>query len=210
MIRVVLADDHPLVREGCRKLIDETSEMCVVAECGDGTELLAVLAQTECDVVVLDLKMPGRSGLELLTEMAGRVTSPRVLALSMYPEEEFALRALRAGASGFLSKETAPEELLKAIKRIHGGGKYISQAVAELLANELDSERETRPHDRLSNREFEVFQLIGSGRSVGDISAALSLSVNTVNTYRRRILQKMRLHNNADLIRYTIQNELVV
>ena len=210
MIRILIADDHPIVLEGIKKLIDRDPSMSVVAECANGNEVLEKIREVECDVAMIDLKMPGKSGLQLIEELSQQQPKVRTLILSMYPEDQFGVRALKAGACGYLSKDSAAEELLQAITRVHGGGKYVSTVLAERLVLELDFESVGMPHERLSNREFEVFQLIASGIAVAEISTKLSLSVNTVNTYRRRILVKMGMGRNADLIRYALVHELVV
>ncbi len=210
MIRILIADDHPIVREGIKKLVDRDPSMSVVAECASGTQVLETIREVECDVAVIDLKMPGKGGLQLIEELSEQQPQISILILSMYPEDQFGVRALKAGACGYLSKDNAAEELLQAITRISDGGKYVSPVLTDRLVFDLDSQTARRPHETLSNREFEVLQLIASGSTVAEIAASLSLSTNTVNTYRRRILKKMGMVRSADLIRYALEHGLIV
>lgn len=209
MIRVLVADDHAVVREGLKRVINKGNDMEVVAEASNCHETLDQARRAPVDVVVLDVSMPGRGGLDTLKELKSRRRDLRVLILSMHPEDQFAIRFLREGADGYMTKESAPEQLLGAIRKIHRGGKYVSPTLAEKLATSLDREFEQPLHDRLSSREFQVLCLIASGKSVSEISEELQLSVKTVSTYRARILQKMGMKNNAQLIRYAIQRDLV-
>lgn len=209
MIKVLIADDHAVVRQGLKQILAETSEMLVVGEATTGAEALEKARSEQCDVVVLDMAMPGSSGLDILKEIRARHPKLPVLILSMHPEEQFAVRLLKAGASGYLSKESAPEELVKAIRKVVEGGKYVSPVLAERLALDLSADSSKPLHASLSDREFQVMCMMASGKTVTEIAEALSLSVKTVSTYRARILEKMSLNTNAELIRYAIQNQLV-
>lgn len=209
MIRVLLADDHAIVRAGLRELLADTGDIAVAGEAANGHEVLAQVRAHDYDVVVLDMTMPGRSGIELIRLIKQEKPRARILVLSMHSEEQYAVRALRAGASGYLTKESAAEQLTAAIRRIAAGGAFVSPETAERLARELRPEPERPPHTRLSDREFEVFRLIASGRSVSEIAAELSLSVKTVSTHKARILQKMGLSNQAELIRYALEHRLL-
>ena len=209
MIRVIIADDHALVREGLKKTLGEEHNIQVVAEARNSAEVQSSIVDVDADVLVLDISMPGASGLSLLQHVVTSKKNLKVLILSMHPEERFALRALREGASGYMTKESAPEELADAIRRIVSGRKYISAALAERLADELQSNGTTVQHELLSEREYEVFLFIASGKTVGQIAHELSLSVATVSTHRRRVMEKMRLSNNAEIIQYAYANNLV-
>jgi two-component system invasion response regulator UvrY len=209
MLRVLIADDHPVFRWGLRQIIAETSDLAVADEAADGREALLKARTGDYDLVLLDISMPFKNGLDVLSELkSDRPTLP-VLMLSMHPEEQYAVRAVRAGASGYLTKESAPEELVAAIRKVSRGGKYVSASLAEALASLLNEDDNRLPHETLANREHQVMLLIASGKSVSEIAQELSLSVKTVSTYRARILEKMRMTNNAELIRYAIKNELV-
>ncbi len=209
MIKIFIADDHLLIREGFKKIIEKEVNMTVVGEAENAQEVLQFLSEENCHIIVLDITMPGKSGLDLLKELKEMDKGVKVLILSMHPEERFAVTALKTGASGYITKERASEELVSAIKKIHTGGKYISQTLAEKLANDLDEKGHKKPHEKLSTREFQVFSLLGSGKSIQEISNELYLSQSTVNTYRNRILEKMSMSSNADFIRYAIKNNLV-
>ncbi|HEX4134543.1 MAG TPA: response regulator transcription factor [Bryobacteraceae bacterium] len=206
MVRVLIADDHPIVRKGLRQVLSEQPDMEIV-EAENGSEALRRIDESKFNVVLLDLSMPGLSGLEVLSQIKARQPEIPVLVLSGYPETEFAVRILRAGASGYLNKEMAPEELMQAIRVVMSGRKYIGPAVAELLANTLDGDR-GELHASLSDREFQVLLLIGAGKTVSEIAEQIALSVKTVSTYRARILEKMNLKNNAELMRYVIENKV--
>jgi DNA-binding NarL/FixJ family response regulator len=208
MIRVLIVDDHAVVRRGLRDILASESDVNVL-ETGDPYDALKVVRKEDIDIAVLDLDLPGKSGLELLKDVKRERPKLPVLILSVYPEEQFAVRTLKAGASGFLSKDAAPEDLVTAIRKISRGGKYISEAVAEKLLNNLNSEQTPAPHETLSDREFEILRLFGTGKTVGEIAGELSLSVPTVSTYRARILEKMSLKTTAELMRYAIQNNLI-
>jgi DNA-binding NarL/FixJ family response regulator len=207
MPRVLLVDDHVVVRKGLRKILEDRGEALEISEAGSGEEALAALREHH-DGVILDLTMPGRSGIELLVEIKHRFPDLPVLIMSLHAEEQFAVRALRAGASGYLTKSAAPEQLAAAFDRIMRGGRYISEAVAERLAAGA-SGAASAPHEQLSDREFEVMRGIASGETVSEIAARMHLSVKTVSTYRARLLDKMGMENNAELTRYAIQNGLV-
>jgi two-component system, NarL family, invasion response regulator UvrY len=209
MIRALIADDHAVVRQGLRQILQETSDMQVTGEAATGPEALERARGDSYDVVVLDITLPGRSGFEVLKEL--RVERPElpVLVLSMHAEEQFAVRLLKAGAAGYLNKETAPEELVKAIRKVVAGGRYVSPTLAEKLAFEIDAGSDKLAHETLSDREFQVMRMLASGKTVKEIAAELSLSVKTISTYRARILAKMNLHTNAELIHYAITNQLV-
>jgi len=208
MIRVLIADDHTVVRAGLRRLLDDVADLEVVAEAGTGPELLAAAARTPCDVVVMDLAMPGLPGLEVIQELRRRKPRLPILVLTMYPEDQYAVRTLSAGAAGYLHKAGSPDELLKAIRTVSTGRRYISSEVAACLAAHVDAHVEKPPHEQLSNREYQILRLIASGRSVGAIAEELCLSVKTISTFRRRVLDKLRLRNNAELTRYAIEHNI--
>ena len=207
-MKILIADDHPIVREGMKQIIAKASDMTIGGEALNGQETLARIEAEEFDAVVLDINMPGRDGLEILKEIRkSRPTLP-VLLLSMYSEDQVAVRALKAGASGFLNKESAPRELVQALRKIIGGGKYVSEALAEKLALGLDANLKAAEHEELSDREFQVLKMIASGKEVGEIAEELFISVKTVRTYRDRIMEKMNLKNDVELARYAIKNNL--
>ena len=209
MIKVAIADDHDVIREGIKRILDDTPDIRVMAEAVDGQELLAKVRAKPCDVVILDLTMPGRGGLDALKEL--RAEHPRlpVLVLSMHADNQYAVRVLKSGAAGYVTKTLASAQLVDAIHKVVGGGKYVTPVVAELLAMDLGNDLEAAPHARLSDREFQVLRLIASGKTVSEIAAELSLSVQTISTYRAHILEKMGLENNAQLTHYALQRHLV-
>ncbi|MGE5301179.1 MAG: response regulator [Acidobacteriota bacterium] len=209
MIRILIADDHRIVREGLKQILAETPDMIVVDEASNGQEVLGKVWENDYDVVLLDISMPGRSGLDILKQLKNERPKLAVLVLSMYSEEQYAIRALRAGASGYMTKESAPDELIEAIRKVSTGRKYISPTVAEKLAVSLEANDERPAHENLSDREYQVMCMIASGKTIKTIAGELSLSVKTVSTYRTRILEKMRMKNNAELTHYSIQNRLV-
>ncbi len=207
MIRLLVADDHPVVRRGLRDLFEEFG-MTVVAEAATADEVIALAPVTPLDAVVLDLSMPGATGLEVVRRLAGDCPRVPVLVLSIHPEDQIAIAALKAGAAGYLAKSSAPEELVAAIHTIVAGGRYIGQRLAEQLLREA-REPVSLPHERLSRREFEVLCRIAGGQTVSEIAAALALSVKTVSTYRARVLAKLALRTNAELMRYALERQLV-
>jgi len=209
MIRVLVADDHAIVRRGLKQILTAEPDMSVVGEARDGVEALEFARKHVCDVVVLDVSMPGPSGLEVLKDLKRERPKLPVLVLSIHPEDQLAIRVLKAGGAGYMTKETAPEELVKAVRRVVAGGRYVSARLAEKMALALQSDSDKPRHETLSDREYEVMCLIASGKSVSEIAAQLSLSVKTISTYRSRILEKMDLPNNAALTHYAIQNRLV-
>jgi two-component system invasion response regulator UvrY len=210
MIRVVVADDHPIVREGLRRVLDRQAGIEVVAEAERGDGLPGLVRSAHADVVVLDIAMPGPDFLELIPTLTSGEAPPRVLVLSGYPEEVYAVHALRVGASGYLEKANAPGLLVDAVRRVHGGGRFISASLADLLARQLAGEPPAADHHRLSAREMEVLRLIGSGLSLKEIGVRLGVNAKTVSTYRARILGKLRLRTNADLVRYALEHRLVL
>jgi len=209
MIRVLIADDHEVVRRGLVNILEDEHGMSVVAEACDATEALEKARATDVDVVLLDISMPGMSGLDALKELRSERPLVPVLILSIHPEEQYAVRVMRAGAAGYLTKDTAPEELVRAIRSVIGGHKYISQSLAERLARELTDGMEKAPHERLSDREYQMMLLIARGKTASEIATGLSLSVKTVSTYRSRVLKKMNLRNNAEIMRYAMERHLV-
>jgi two-component system invasion response regulator UvrY len=209
LIKILIADDHRIVREGLKQILAETQDMIVTDEANNAQEVLKKVWDNDYDVLLLDISMPGRSGLDILKQLKSDRPKLSVLVLSMYSEEQYALRALRAGASGYMTKESAPDELIEAIRKVSTGRKYISPSVAEKLAFSLESGDERPPQETLSDREFQVMCMIASGKTIKAIADELSLSVKTVSTYRARILEKMRMKNNAELTHYAIQNKLV-
>lgn len=209
MIEILIADDHAIVRRGLKQILAETQDIVVAGEATNGRETLDLVHQRDWDVLVLDITMPGRSGLDILKDIRQFRPNLPVLVLSMHAEEQFATRMLKAGADGYLNKESAPEELVKAIYKVHSGGKYVSPAQAERLVGAVAGGQTTQPHETLSDREFEILCLIASGKTVSQVAVQLSLSVKTVSTYRSRILEKMRMKTNAELTHYAIKNGLV-
>ena len=208
-IRIFIADDHPIVRPGLRRIVEEDPGMAIAGEAGDAAALLAALQSTAADLVLLDVSMPGAPFLETLKELRARHPSVRVLALSVHPEDQWAVRALRAGASGYLTKDHSPDQLLEAIRRVYRGGKYVSPTLAQRLAEQLDGGAERAPHELLSDREFEVMRRLGNGLTITQIASELALSAKTVSTYRARILEKMAVESNADLVRYAARYGLI-
>lgn len=209
MIRILIADDHHVVRKGLRQILLDEFPASVIEEVADAEELIKKVMHAQWDVVISDLSMPGRSGLDALQQIKLSYPNLPVLILSIHPEEQYALRALKSGASGYLSKDAAPDELVKAVKKVMLGKKYISQAIAEKLASSFSSDSLLSPHENLSDREFDVMKLLANGKSVSEIAERLSLSVTTVSTYRARVMVKMNLKSNSDLTRYAIEYKLI-
>jgi len=209
MYRVLIADDHTVVRRGLKQILLEGFPNAEVEEVADAEELIKKIIQSEWDLVISDLSMPGRSGLEALQQIKQLRPQIPVLILSIHPEEQYAIRVLRAGASGYLSKDMAPDELVIAVKKVMLGKKYITDTIAEKLAAVLDQDMSRLPHELLSDREFNVLKLLASGKSVSEIAESMFLSITTVSTYRTRMLTKMAMKTNADLTLYAIENKLI-
>jgi two-component system invasion response regulator UvrY len=208
MIRVLIADDHPIVRQGVRQILSATDDIVVSAEATSGRQLLERMPEMACDIVLLDLTMPGSDGLDVLKVIRRDFAAIPVLILTMHSEDQFAVRSLRAGAAGYLTKDSAPAELVGAIRKVVGGGRYISPWLAERLAAHFGPEPDKPVHERLSDREYQVLRLIASGKTTREIAVTLSLSSKTVATYRSRILEKMGMHSAAELTAYAIRNQL--
>lgn len=209
-MRVLITDDHAVVRRGLEQILADTYEDIVFGEATNAEQAIELVDHGDWDVVILDISMPGRSGLDALKEIKKLRPELPVLILSIHPEDQYARRVLKAGASGYMTKESAPEELVNAINKVVSGGKYVSAALAEKLAVDLEiDDTGVLPHKRLSDREYEVLLLIASGYTISEIGVKLTLSVKTISTYRTRILEKMNLKSNADLVRYAIQHGLV-
>jgi DNA-binding NarL/FixJ family response regulator len=209
LTRIVIADDHALIREGIKKIIRSSRELRIVGEAAGFEDLLALIPTAEPELVILDLSLPGYEGLAGLLELKARYPGLRVLILSMFPEEQFAVAALRAGASGYVTKAMAAEELIQAIHRVMGGASYISEHLAELLVMDACAPQQQAVHETLTARERDVLRMIGAGRQIKQVSAELGISISSVNTYRARIFKKMGLSSNAALIRYAIKFGLV-
>jgi two-component system invasion response regulator UvrY len=209
MIRLAIADDHPIVREGLRRIASEGAGISVTGEASTALELFRLLAAAPVDVVLLDVSMPGSTFVETLRDLREKHSTVKVLVLSVHPEDQWAMRALRAGASGYLTKDHSPEQLVEAIRRVARGGKYVSESLAEKLAGLVDPGRPRTLHERLSDREFEVLRALGSGMTVKDVAEQLHLSAKTVSTYRTRLLEKMGLKSKADLVRYVVEHGLL-
>ncbi|MFN0172710.1 MAG: response regulator [Bryobacteraceae bacterium] len=210
MIRVLIVDDHAILRRGLRALLSDAFARAEFGEASNAEEAIEQIGNREWDVALLDITLPGKGGLDLLKEIKAARPKLPVLVLSIHPEDQFAVRALRAGAEGYLTKESAPEELVRAIRKILAGGRYVSPTLAEELVLQLGKDRTRAPHETLSDREYEVMCRIASGKTVTEIAGELSLSVKTVSTFRARVLEKLGLKNNAEITRYAIQNQLVI
>ena len=208
MIKVLIADDHALVREGLKQVIGKHSDIEVTGEAKNGQEALEKVWKEDFDVVLLDISMPGRSGMDILKEIKSAKPELYVLMLSMHPEEQYAVRALKSGASGYRTKESAPDELIEAIRRVSMGLKYVTRSLAEKLAMDLGIDHDKPLHEQLSDREFQVMQMIAGGHTIKEIAENLSLSVKTISTYKSRILEKMNMKSNADLTSYIMENDL--
>jgi two-component system invasion response regulator UvrY len=209
MIRILIADDHVMFREGLKQILAKQGDMDVADEVGNGNDALEKIREKEYDVLVLDISMPGKSGWDILGTIKEEKPELPVLILSMHPEDQYAIRMLRAGASGYVSKESVPDELITAIRKVVGGGRHISPALAERIAFELDTGAARTPHHSLSNREFQVMCMLASGRTLKEIADELCLSEKTITTYRARILEKMHLRNNVELTHYVLENKLL-
>ena len=208
-IRVLIADDHSIVRQGLRQILSETEDLAVSGEASNGVEALQQVRQDSYDVVLMDVSMPDRNGIDALKLIRKEFPRLPVLMLSMYPEEQYAIRALKAGAAGYLNKQSAPEQLVTAIRQVASGKKYVSASLAEELANAITDDDERPLHERLSDREYQTLCLIASGKTLTQIREELNLSVKTVSVYRARLLEKMRLSNNAELTHYGLKHGLV-
>ena len=209
-MRILIADDHAVIRRGLKQILLDEYPSAIIEEAGDAEAAIKKSITSNWDVIISDLSMPGRSGLDLVQHIKQNFPKLPVLILSIHPEEQYAIRALKAGAAGYLNKEAAPEELVMAVQRVLQGRKYISASIAEKMADELDKEKTNKAlHELLSDRELDVFKLIAGGTSVTDISEKLSLSITTVSTYRTRIMSKMNMKSNADLTRYALENNLI-
>src|ERR1700730_797413 len=205
MKRILIADDHAIFREGLRKVLEAAGGLSVVAEAATGEEALARARESRPDLVLADLSMPGRGGIETVQELKRRAPKVRILVLTMHAEDNFAVRCLREGADGYLTKDAGPEQLVLAVRKVSAGGKYVSPALAERLAFNLDTSFDRPLHEKLSHREFQVMRLIGAGRAASEIAAELHLSIKTVSTYRARILEKMDMRTNSEIMRYAIE-----
>ena len=209
MIKILIADDHAVVREGVKHILSEMPDMVIAGEAGRGQEVLEKVGKNEYDLILLDIAMPGRDGLEILKDLKLQKPKLPVLILSMFPEEQYALRALKSGASGYLTKDSIPDELIKAIQKIVRGGKYISSSFSEKMLFSFDSDAEKPLHETLSDREYQVMRMIASGKTLKEIADELALSVKTVSTYRSRILDKTGMKNNVELTHYAVKHRLV-
>ena len=209
MISILIADDHAIVRRGLKQIVSEQPDMTVAGEAENAQQVLDLVHARKWDVVVLDINMPGRGGLEVLKELKREHPKLPVLVLSVHPEDQYGVRVLKAGAAGYLTKDSAPDELIQAIRKVYRGGKYVSASMAETLVFELGTETDRPRHMGLSDREYQVMTMIASGKTVGEISEELSLSVKTISTYRARVLEKMKMRTNAELTHYAIQNQLL-
>jgi two-component system, NarL family, invasion response regulator UvrY len=209
VLRILIADDFPLFRRGVKELLADGLGTVTVGECGNAHDLLELVRRKKWDVVILDITMPGSTGTETLKQLKAECPKLPVLVLSMHPEDQYAVRMFKAGADGYLTKASAPEELVEAIKKVLGGGQYVSPSLAEKLALTIKASTRKVPHEHLSDREYEVMCLIASGKTVSEIAETMHLGVTTISTYRARILEKMNLKNNAELTRYALQRGLV-
>jgi two-component system invasion response regulator UvrY len=208
-VKILIADDHAVVRQGIKQILAAEFRKAQFGEATNAQEAISQVWKHPWDVMILDISMPGRSGFEVLQEIKRNRPKLPVLVLSMHPEDQFAVRLLKSGAAGYMTKESAPEELVGAVKKVMAGGRYVSEALAEKMASYLSMDVQAAPHERLSDREFLVLRLIASGKPVGAIARELSLSVKTISTYRTRLLEKMGMANNAELTHYAIQKHLV-
>jgi two-component system, NarL family, invasion response regulator UvrY len=210
MIRVLIVDDHSIVREGVKKVLSSTPDMEVTGEAGDGRDALRMLLENAYDIVLLDLALPGMQGLDVLRAAKAEKPHLPILVLSIYPEEQYAMRVLKEGAAGYLTKESVPSDLIRAVRKAAQGGRYVSDSLAIQLADRVMGERVKLPHEGLSSKEYQVFQMIASGKSVKEMACELSLARTTISTYRGRVLLKLNLKTNAELIRYALEHSLVL
>lgn len=208
MIKIIIADDHPIVREGLKRIIDECSDMDCVGEAANSEEVINRCREKKVDVLLLDISMPGAGFLDTLQRIKTKYPSLHVLVLSIHPEEQYAIRAIRAGAAGYLTKNHTPEQLAEAIRQVYAGHKYITSKVAQELITTLENGKETELHKNLSNREFQILCMLGEGKQLTEIASLLSLSPKTIGTYRDRILDKLKLKSTGELIRYAVEHEL--
>jgi len=209
MIRIIIADDHSIVRKGIRQILLEEFTDATIHEVSDAESLIQMILETECDIIISDISMPGRNGIEALSQIKQINPKLPILIMSIHSEDHYAIRALKAGAAGYLSKDLAPEELIIAVKRVLSGKKYITPQVAEKLASIIDRDESKPLHSFLSDREFSVFKFLASGKSISEIADSMFLSANTISTYRSRILLKMNMKNNTELTVYCIEQKLI-
>jgi DNA-binding NarL/FixJ family response regulator len=209
MIRIIIADDHSIVRKGIRQILLEEFTDAIIHEVSDAESLIQMILETECDIIISDISMPGRNGIESLSQIKQINPKLPILIMSIHPEDQYAIRALKAGAAGYLSKDLAPEELIIAVKKVISGKKYITPQVAEKLASIIDHDDSKPLHSFLSDREFSVFKFLASGKSISEIADSMFLSANTISTYRSRILLKMNMKNNTELTVYCIEQKLI-
>lgn len=209
MIKILIADDHPIFRQGLKQVLAAEYDLAVLGESGDAQDMIELARREPWDIVVLDISMPGRTGLDLLKQLKYEHPKLPVLILSAYPEDQYAVHALKAGAAGYMTKERAPQELIKAIRKILRGGKYITESLAEKLAFNLETDTDKPLHEALSDREYQVMRMIVSGESLKQIAEELCLSRKTITTFRARILEKMNMESNAELVRYAVQSRLI-
>ncbi|MFC1908168.1 response regulator [Chloroflexota bacterium] len=209
MIRILIADDHAIVREGLKQIIADTTDIVVAGEASNGQEVLNKVSENGYDLLLLDITMPDKNGVDILKEVKKKRPGLHILILSIHPEEQYAVRVLKAGASGYLTKESAPDELVTAIRKVALGGKYISPSLAEKLASDLETDSEKPLYQILSDREYQVMCMIASGKTVKEIAKELLLGTKTINTYRSRIMQKTKMRNNMELTRYVVENQLL-
>lgn len=209
-MKVLIADDHWVVRKGVKELLTELADVEEIGEASNGAEVMDLLFKNEWDILILDLSMPDKNGLDVLLEIKQRKPDQKVLILTMNQEDEVAMRALKTGAAGFLTKESVPEELINAVNKINAGGRYISHSMAEMIAFSMEKSTGKAPHESLSDREFQVLCLIASGNSLKEISRDLCISVKTVSTYRTRIIEKLKVHSNVDITHYAIKHRIII
>lgn len=209
MIKILLADDHPIIIKGLKQIIEEEDDMKVTGEAKNGNEALDLMRKNDYDIAILDITMPKKTGVEVIEEMKYLKKKIPVLVLSVHPEDQFAMRVLKTGAKGYMTKESAPENIVDAIKKIINGGKYISPTLAEKILSDINSDRDEAPHETLSNREFQIIVMIASGKTLKEIAEELNLNIKTISTYRQRILEKMNMTSNSELTRYVLDNKLM-